>query len=295
MHAATAWLSGTDADSRRFLIFLLVSAAGHLILLILLVLVPHISRPDYNSAPIFVDLVMNAAPGPPPGDSLRAAPPEPKKDAAVKEPPVKEPVKPVPEPVKETVKVKEKVKEPPIVPPVEPTVPTFKTKTSMKKETIKAGKVLDDAISKMKDKVDKGQTESYQDALDRLARKVDGIKPDRIGRFGVPGGTGGGGGTGAFGPLEIYKTELIFYIQKNWSYSEQMGGSRKDLEVLIGIKIMPNGEIREIWFDKRSGNQYLDDSAERAIMKSSPLPPLPAGFQGPYLTQGLRFTPSGLQ
>lgn len=288
MHAATAWFSGTDADTRRFTVFLLVSTAGHLILLILLVLVPHISPPEYNPAPIYVDLVMNAAIGPPPGDTLRPIQPEPRKEVPVKTPEVKEPVKPVKETVKETTKE-------PVVKPVkeiEPTVPTFKTKTSLKEKTYKSEKVIADAVSRMKEKVEKGQAESYQEALDRLARKTEGVRP---GRFGVPGGTGGGGGSGAFGPLDIYKTELIFHIQKNWSYSEQLAGERKDLEALIGIKIMPNGEIREIWFDKRSGSQYLDESAEKAILKSSPLPPLPAGFQGPFLNQGLRFTPSGLQ
>ncbi len=277
MHAETTWLSGMDADTRRFTIFLTISTVGHLLVFVLLLVIPNLSTSrSYSPSFISVDLVSMAAPGPPPGDTLRPAPP-PKKEAAVTKPSpeTKQPVMPVATQKQSTT--------------------TFKTKTSLKEKTYKSSRVIDSAVTKMKAKVAKEANDSYQETLDRLARKVKNVEPDRPGRFGVPGGSGGGGGTQAFGPLEIYKAEIIFSVQKNWAFSEQLAGERKDLEALLGIKIMPNGEIRDIWFDKRSGNQYLDDSAEKALLKSSPLPPLPSGFQEPFLNLGLRFTPSGLQ
>ena len=72
-----------------------------------------------------------------------------------------------------------------------------------------------------------------------------------------------------------------------------MADQRTDVEARLMIKIMANGEIRDIWFEKRSGNRYLDDSAYKAVMKSSPLPALPRGYQ--FYTVLLGFTPSGLQ
>ena len=94
--------------------------------------------------------------------------------------------------------------------------------------------------------------------------------------------------------LDYYLDPEIWF-ESDWSLSEQLTEGRKDLVALLGIKIMPDGEIRDIWFDRRSGNPYLDESARKALLKSNPLPPLPPGFKGPFLEQGLRFTPSGLQ
>jgi colicin import membrane protein len=95
--------------------------------------------------------------------------------------------------------------------------------------------------------------------------------------------------------LRIYQAEIAYQIQKNWAFSEQMAGGRTDLEAALGIKIMADGEIEEVWFDQRSGNRLLDDSAYRAVIKSSPLPPLPHGlFKDQYIV-GLKFGPKGLK
>jgi colicin import membrane protein len=61
----------------------------------------------------------------------------------------------------------------------------------------------------------------------------------------------------------------------------------------LKIKILANGEIKEIRFEKRSGNRYLDESAYKALMKTNPLPPLPKGFK--LYEVGLIFTPKGLK
>ena len=95
--------------------------------------------------------------------------------------------------------------------------------------------------------------------------------------------------------IRIYQAEISYQVQKNWAFSEQLAGSDKNLEVLIGIRIAPDGRITDSWFDQRSGNRHLDESAHRAIMKANPLPPLPTGlFDGEY-TVGLRFGPEGIK
>jgi colicin import membrane protein len=62
----------------------------------------------------------------------------------------------------------------------------------------------------------------------------------------------------------------------------------------VAFTVLPNGQIQDIWFDRPSGNRYLDESARRAILKSNPLPPHPKDLGRPYVTVGLRFTPQGV-
>ena len=65
------------------------------------------------------------------------------------------------------------------------------------------------------------------------------------------------------------------------------------LEVRILLKILKNGEIRDIIYETRSDNRYLDESAKKAIKKANPLPPLPAGMHSYDLLIG--FSPKGLK
>jgi len=95
--------------------------------------------------------------------------------------------------------------------------------------------------------------------------------------------------------MDIYKAEIPYHIQNNWVFSERLAGGQTDLVAWLVIEIRPDGSIRDIWFEKRSGNRYFDEQAHKAVMKSDPLPPLPRGFTRPYFNVGLRFTPSGLK
>ena len=70
--------------------------------------------------------------------------------------------------------------------------------------------------------------------------------------------------------IDIYRMEIAWRVQKNWAFPESLAGSKKDLVVELAFTVLPNGEIRDVWFDKRSGNQYLDDSAKRAVLKANP-------------------------
>nr|NJM01037.1 TonB C-terminal domain-containing protein [Desulfobacula sp.] len=106
---------------------------------------------------------------------------------------------------------------------------------------------------------------------------------------GVPDGTGKGGST----PLQLYLMEVGSRIQQNWAFNESLARMDRNLEVRILIKILKSGEIRDIIFETRSGNSYLDESAKKAIMKINPLKPLPAGMYS--YDMGLIFTPQGVK
>lgn len=94
-------------------------------------------------------------------------------------------------------------------------------------------------------------------------------------------------------PLDLYHLVIEAAVKQNWVFNERLARMNKNLEVVLLIKILQSGEIRDIIYETRSGNRYLDESAKKAIIKINPLPPLPAG-QRSY-TLGLIFTPEGLK
>lgn len=174
-----------------------------------------------------------------------------------------------------------------------------KVKQSLKKKTFKTDKVVKSAINRIKKEVEESRPDQVNKAIARLKDQVEKTGPPNLSKqqdtkeAGPPAGTG----TGSKKDLElmdIYMIEIQYRIQKNWSFDERLAGGRTDLEAWPAIKIMPNGEIKDIWFDKRSGNSYFDEQAKKAILKSNPLPPLPKGYWRPYFEVGFHFTPSGL-
>jgi colicin import membrane protein len=180
-----------------------------------------------------------------------------------------------------------------------------KAKKSLKKKTFKSSKVLKQAISKLEKKVEDSRPPALNEAIDKLKRRVAETDPaerrrkeavENLARKGS--GTGDGSLTDRYrisGVMQIYNAEIKYQIQKNWVFSEQFAGSNTELETALVIKILPNGEITDIWFDKKSGNAHLDDSAYKALVKSNPLPPLPEEYTRPEYPIGFRFGPKGLK
>ncbi len=116
---------------------------------------------------------------------------------------------------------------------------------------------------------------------------------------GAAGESGGGAAMGiqARAAITSYAGSVLpDRINRNWAFSEHLASRRFNLEAVLVIKIRADGEIVDIFFERKSGDAYFDDSAYKAVVKSNPLPPLPgvyAAYRDTY-TVGLRFTPSGL-
>ena len=185
--------------------------------------------------------------------------------------------------------------------------PKPKKKTSLKKKTIDRRKVIKSAIKQVEKKVDDSDSASVKAALDRLKKEVEEneaskqqtLQPSPATSGSEGAGFGARSGTGS-GPrtieaIKIYQAEIQYQIQKNWAFAQQLAGDSLDLEAVLAIKILRNGEIEDIWFDKKSGNNYLDESAYKAIVKSNPLPPLPNAYIGSSYKIGLIFGPKGLK
>ncbi len=174
-----------------------------------------------------------------------------------------------------------------------------KTKTSLKRRTIDTAKVGKPAVVPDEKPKEKRPSQPLKDRIAQLRKEVG----DYSGILGQdskgPGQTQAHerGGTGSASrreleQIEVFQAEVSVRLKSNWVFSEDMAGDTRGLESRLVIKIMPNGDITDVWFEKRSGNAYLDDSAYKTVMKSNPLPPLPAGY--PYYHLVVGFTPSGV-
>ena len=183
----------------------------------------------------------------------------------------------------------------------------IKPKKSLKEKTLDRSKMIDSALERIEKKVEKTQTDSVASAIEQLKRKV--AESESQPQTGAGGGSSGQVGAGVAGSaggsgiggarvqesILIYQAEIQYQIQKNWAFSQQLAGDNIELEAILAIKVLRTGEIEDIWFDKKSGNAYLDDSAYKALVKSNPLPPLPKDYMRPYYKVGLRFGPKGLK
>lgn len=275
-----------------------VSLLFHLVLIGGLIFMPEFgSGPRFRSGVVNVSLVSLPSAGPSAGGPAPAPAPA-KPQPVVKKPPEKPAVK-IPEPKPVPV-----VKKPPEAVSLAPK--KVKPKESLKKKTFDPSKVIDSAINRIEKKVEKTETDSVVSAIEELKRKVaeseSQVGSGSVGtstgtRSGAVGPTGGSGSGGARvqESILIYQAEIQYQIQKNWAFSQQLAGENTDVEAILAIKILRNGEIEDIWFDKKSGNVYLDDSAYKAVVKSNPLPPLPNDYMRPYYKIGLRFGPKGLK
>jgi len=88
--------------------------------------------------------------------------------------------------------------------------------------------------------------------------------------------------------MDPYYAEIWARIRGQWSMPQGIL-PKGDVETIINVRILRNGAVVDIGFEKKSGNRYFDDSAVRALKKASPLPPLPSWIRGNDIEIGFRF------
>lgn len=178
----------------------------------------------------------------------------------------------------------------------------LKAKTALKYKTFKPREeTLKKALERLENKVEKTPARPLEDTIKRLKEKVAQTeKSAQTAGAAIEGkGTGesgaiSGGGAKEGELIDYYRLEVAYQIQKKWAFAEQLAGNGKQLMASIEFKVMPDGKITDIFFTDRSGNPYLDDSAYKAIVKSSPVKHHPEGLRVPFVYMGLRFTPEGV-
>jgi colicin import membrane protein len=88
--------------------------------------------------------------------------------------------------------------------------------------------------------------------------------------------------------MSQYYAQIWSKVRQNWALPSSILAD-KNLEAVIDVTVLRNGQVTNISFEKRSGNSYFDQSAYRAIRKSDPFPPLPAWIQDSSVELGIRF------
>jgi colicin import membrane protein len=296
---------GQRDDSRLVIFSYVISICIHLVFIAALILLPDSApRTEFLSGVVNVSLVSMPGKQPEAGTATQTVA-KPKKE--IKKP-TKAKISSITPPPQKPVIVPPKPKKA-ISPAPKPNKKTpVKKKTSMKKKTLNRTKMIEGAIKNVEEKVDDSQSASVKEALNRLKKQVEQTEAARAlssqaggsgGSAGRASGFGSGSGAGSaprtLEVIRIYQAEIQYQIQKNWAFPPQLAGNNFELEAMLGIKILRNGEIEKVWYDKKSGNHNLDESAYKAIMKSNPLPPLPEAYSGSSYTVGLRFGPKGLK
>lgn len=180
---------------------------------------------------------------------------------------------------------------------------TVKKKISLKKKTYKSEEVKKSTLQKLEKKIETTTSDRIAKAIDEIKAKVDREKdrePSKESAVQVPeskrlGGNGEASGGKLAEIIDLYRVEIAYKVQQNWAFPEQLAEGRSDLQTLLVFKVMPNGDIKDLFFTDRSGNSHFDESAFRAVMKSDPVDPHPRSISEPYVQMGLRFTPEGIQ
>ncbi len=99
---------------------------------------------------------------------------------------------------------------------------------------------------------------------------------------GVEGGEGGGGG---FGEFAYYRIAMQNKIAANWSPAFVSG----EAVCVVYFRIIRSGMVVGARVEEPSGIPYYDQTALRAVLESSPLPPLPAQFPDDAVGVHFRF------
>jgi periplasmic protein TonB len=102
------------------------------------------------------------------------------------------------------------------------------------------------------------------------------------GSFSTGAGEAGiGFGDAAFGErYGAYVNAITRAISNNWLKSLVDARVQRAPRVYLTFEIAKNGKISNVGVQQSSGIPSLDRSAQRAVLASDPLPPLPADFRG---------------
>ncbi len=120
----------------------------------------------------------------------------------------------------------------------------------------------------------------------KLSTGADAVPPGAVAIDEVP--IGGAGVTGLEGgdfPYTLYIERMKTLIGSRWFRPQVTSGTT----ATVSFSIQRDGTIRDSKVESPSSNSTFDRAALRAIIESSPLPPLPYAYNGTYLGVHLTF------
>ncbi|MEK6726704.1 MAG: TonB family protein [Deltaproteobacteria bacterium] len=248
--------SGNHTD---FPLWLFVSVAIHLVPAIVIVLIPRVPRREFRPPVYQVELMTR------PEAVISEEAPKNEELIPREEPKVEPEVK-----VKDIIKPKaiKKSKKEVVIP-----------KPKHKEDAARP----DDAIAKMREKV------AAEEAVERIRKKVSEKEPTSSGGIKIA----------TKAPAKVYHYEELddemkaYYatirqiIRNAWILPDEL--RNKGYKAELAIKVLKDGTVQGSWIYKKSGNNYFDDTAVRAINKVTTLPPLPDGWKEGSIDFGFYF------
>jgi colicin import membrane protein len=149
----------------------------------------------------------------------------------------------------------------------------IKKSDEITKPKVPPSKLIEKAISRIEKKVEE------EDKSDPVGEAISKLK-EKVGKGSGTSPRGGGGSLEGL-PMQLYRMEVESWIKGNWSYPVAVRDHKK-LEAIVLLKVKEDGTIMESTFKKRSADVIFDQSVEKAIEKSDPLPPFPEGYRKSY-------------
>ncbi len=289
LHVSRDSLFSSEDHSRNIgIIFFILSVFAHGLFFFSLIFFQDFKLPKPMPPVIQIDLV-SFAPEPAFEDSAKNQVTPSKDGVPIKKEVIKKKIRKIPT-IKPDISLKAKPKNlKALMASQKKKIEKKKEKKPVKKVKLKRKVDPDKALKKARDELEKKVEEQNQDrlaqALRRLQKKVKGQ--------GTKQNSGDVYAKKGYKPIDLYKMVLGSAIEQNWVFSDVLARMDQNLEVRILIKILKSGVIRDIIYETRSGNRYLDESAKKAIKKANPLPQLPAGRRSYDVV--VIFTPKGLK
>lgn len=181
-------------------------------------------------------------------------------------------------------------KEPPPLPPqeqariIEPP-PTKQRPVTLAKKVLETPKeekpkaparTIEDALSGIEKKVEEDRKRAREkEALSKAVAEIGAAAR----REGAAGSSGGGPGQGV--AMRVYQVQVANLIKRNWSFpaAHLDPKTKNELEATVLVTVKSDGTIISSRFARRSPSPSFDESVQRAIDRSSPLPPFPEGYR----------------
>ena len=176
------------------------------------------------------------------------------------------------------ITVKEKKKVPVVAKRVSP-----KLKAKPERSTTSSSGLIEKALSKIERKVTEQKkvqpTPTPTETIENEKPEEEGAIPAQGGEAGISGAPSETGKV-----IALYQMEIESAIKNNWSYPVALVNTKKERgpEAVVNLTVRNDGKIMKHSFKKRSHNPLFDDSVQKAIEKSDPLPPFPPGYKKSY-------------
>jgi len=303
MNASVLALREPWVDSRRLLVYSLLSLSLHLVVILWLAFKPNLFGSKEIFAPVYtVDLVGDLGLPPPPGGpeaaeevaAEPAAPPAQEETAA----PVAKKVSPAKmvakaPPPAELIPIGKDSKQ--VKTDLEPLTKQGEPKQSSKVKEIEPEKEIDKALERIEDQLaakrQAAKKPSQEELAERHLAQALARTRERVasGAYGL--GGGGGGSRQGSDRFAQYYSQVWAKIRSNWTLPEEWQQSK--MEAIVVVTVRPDGAIAEVKFERRSGHERFDQSVLWAVERANPLPPLPAGLASGSQEIGIRFRPEG--